>query len=262
MARPMTMPWRVLIAATLVAGCSSKSTAPPQLFTANGTANGEIPLQELKALRCVSARGPVTVEGEGLGVVRWSLSRSATAPTQAQANAALAEIVPTWSVAGDTLVLDVAASSIAGTYSYGAVTLGIPFQMDCVVEDAKGPVRVSSLLNLLKVRGQDAVSVEQHTGSCDVVVTQGELRLDVALPETGTCTGETGVGNITLRLPQSASAALIARTHDGSVSVTGLTLAGRVDSAGFVSGTLGSGTAPVRVETRHGDIWVSALPWP
>ena len=70
----------------------------------------------------------------------------------------------------------------------------------------------------------------------------------------------TGAGNLELRLPASTSAVVTARTGSGTVYVTGLTLAARVDSAGYVAGTLGAGTATIRLETRRGNITVTALP--
>ena len=51
------------------------------------------------------------------------------------------------------------------------------------------------------------------------------------MPDTGLCVVSTGAGNLELRLPASTSAVVTARTGSGTVYVTGLTLAARVDSA-------------------------------
>ena len=249
----------MLLALALGSGCGEQSTRPLVNFHATGTASGEIGLQGETTLRCVSTKGQVTVEGEGLDFVRWYIYRYAAAPTQERANAALAGIVPEFRSVGDTLEFDVATPPSGGVYYYGAVTLGIPSWMSCVIAGATAPVRVSDLSGDLTVTGRDSVTVARHTGSCDVSLTKGGLSLEVAVPESGVCIGKTDDGSIRLRLPAGSSARLVAHTAAGTVTVTGLALADRVDSTGFVSGKLGSGTAVVLLETRKGNIQVIGL---
>jgi hypothetical protein len=90
-------------------------------------------------------------------------------------------------------------------------------------------------------------------------VSRGALALEVAVPDSGNCFGITGGGDITLRLPVTSPARLFARTEDGTVRVTGLALADRLDSAGYVSGTLGAGTAVIHLETKKGNVEVIGL---
>jgi hypothetical protein len=249
----------MLLALALGSGCGEQSTRPLVNFHATGTASGEIGLQGETTLRCVSTKGQVTVQGEGLDLVRWYIYRYAAAPTQERANDALARIVAEFRSAGDTLVFDVGTPPSGDVYYYGAVTLGIPSWMNCVVSGATAPALVSDLSGALTVTGAGSVTVARHTGSCDVSVTRGGLALEIAVPESGYCLGRTQDGSIRLRLPASSSAHLEAHTDAGTVTVTGLALADRVDSPGFVSGTLGSGTAVVRLETKRGNIEVIGL---
>ena len=249
----------LLLAAALGVGCSSDTTEPPPVYEATGTASGAIELGGETVLRCVSAKGPVTVQGEGLAGVRWYLYKYATAPTQEQANAALAQIGVSSATAADTLVFDVVAPPDGEVFYAAAATLGIPFQMACTVENAAATVEVSDLFRPLRVRASDAVTVVRHAASCDLSTARGAVYVEAAVPDSGYCLAGTGEGSVELRLPASSSARIWAHTADGAVTVVGLTLADRADSTGYVSGTLGTGTAEVRLETHKGDIVIRAL---
>jgi hypothetical protein len=194
------------------------------------------------------------VEGEGLGRVRWRLVEFAVAATQDRAERALDELVPGWSTAGDSVRFDIPAPA-DGVYRNGDLTLGVPFGMDVDLETTTD-VHVSDLTGTLSVRCGDSASVERHAGSCDVAAGRGGLGLEVAVPDSGYCLARTGEGDIVLRLPPTASARLTARTGHGIVTVSGLTLAGRIDGAGYVSGTLGAGLATVDLQTARGNITV------
>ena len=247
------------LAVALGVGCSSDTTEPPPVYEAAGTASGAISLSGETAVRCVSAKGPVSVQGEGLAGVRWYLYKHATAPTQEQANAALAQIGVSSATVADALVFDVVTPPNGEVFYAAAVTLGIPFQMGCAVENAAAPVEVSDLFRPLRVRGTDAVTVVRHGASCDLSTERGAVYIEAAVPDSGYCLAGTGEGSVELRLPAASSARIWAHTADGAVTVIGLTLAGRADSTGFVSGTLGTGTAEVRLETLKGDIVIRAL---
>ena len=249
----------LLLAITTLLGCS-KATSPPAEFTATGNASGQISLSGESTLKCVSTTGPVSVEGEGLGTVRWFLAKYAVAPTQDRAHQALDQIIPTYTRAGDTLVFDVAMPPARDVYSSATTTLGIPFGMNCVIENSPTRVVASDLRGTLRVRGTDSVTVERHVGSCDIVVSRGALVIEVAVPDSGACVAQTGEGIIDLRLPASSSATLTARTASGTISVTGLALADRVDGTGYVFGRLGTGAATFQLETKKGNITVTGLP--
>ena len=222
--------WPVLVLlAALGVGCSSDTTEPPPVYEATGTASGAIPLSGETVLRCVSAKGPVTVRGEGLAGVRWYLYKYASAPTQEQANAALAQIGVSSATVADTLVFDVVARP-DGEVSYAAaVTLGIPFALACAVDGAAAPVDASDLFRPLRVRGTDAVTVVRHGASCDVATEHGAVYIEAAVPDSGYCLASTGWGHLELHLPASSSARVWAHT------------------------------AEVRLETRKGDIVIRAL---
>jgi hypothetical protein len=258
--RPITARFLcALVAVASLPGCS-RTTSPPQWFADSRAANGEITVQGATALRCVTTQGTVSAEGEGLGGVRWHLSEHVVGPTRERANQALDQFAVTHSRTGDTLVFDVVTPAAADVYATADVSLGIPFGMDLIVENAAASVYASDLRGLFRVRGSRDVTVERHTGSCDVAIGSGSVALEVAVPDSGACVVSTGDGSIDVRLPAATSAVLTARTARGIVNVSGLTLAARVDSAGYVAGTLGAGAATIRLETRRGNITVTALP--
>ena len=151
-----------LMVAASLAGCS-RTTSPPQWFAESRAAGGEISRQGATALRCVTAPGTVSAEGEGLGVVRWHVSEHVVGPTRERVTQALDEFAVTHAQAGDTLVLGITPPAAADVYATADVSLGIPFGMDCLVENATAAVHASDLRGLLRVRGSGDVTVERHT---------------------------------------------------------------------------------------------------
>jgi hypothetical protein len=249
----------LLVALVLGAGCSDDPTGPPPRYEATGTASGEIAPAGRQVLRCVSAKGPVTVQAEGLSAVRWYLYKYVTAPTREQANDGLAQIGIASGTVADSLVFDVTTPPSGEIYYSAAVTLGIPFELGCAVDNATAAVQVSDLFRPLRVRGAAAVTVRRHNASCDVATSRGAVYVEAAVPDSGYCLAGTGEGDVELHLPADASARIWAHTDAGAVSVIGLTLTDRADSTGYVSGTLGTGTAAVRLTTQKGNITIRAL---
>jgi len=260
-ARRSVWPWPVLLAVALIGGCSKRERpTPPCALSATGTSDAVITLHGQTTMKCISTKGLVTVQGPGVpGTVGWHHYQIAEASSSERARAILDEMFVSDATVGDTLVFEV-VTPFAGTNCspYAAATLSVPSAMNCVVEGAVGPVDVSFLSSALTVRESDSVSVsvQAHNGPFDIVVAKGSVYIEAAVPETGHCLARTGKGHIDLHLPASSSVTLIARSERGMVTVTGLVLSGRVDSTGFVGGTLGAGTDTVRLETQDGNIAV------
>ena len=240
-------------------GCAPDSESPEVNYEANDRVYGEIAIAGENLVRSVSMAGPVTLEGEDTDVVRWYVYRYTSAPTQAEANAALQQVVPVYTKAGNTMVFDVTVPSSDGVTYHGAITLGVPSALACDVRNAQAPVRASNLSNDLTVQGSDSLTVLQHSGSVDVALSSGHILIEAAIPPSGSCTATTQSGDIELRLVPGTSATLVARALQGTVTVSGLELADRIDRTGFVSGTLGGGSAPIYLETRSGNITVKGL---
>ena len=187
----------VLAALLAAAGCGETTETPVVRYEANDRVYGEVAVGDKHVVRSLSAAGPVTLEGENLDVVRWYVFRYTTAPTQSEANAALAQVVPTYAALADTMVFDVSVQASQGQITYnGALTLGVPGNLACDVENARAPVAASSLFNDLTVRGSDSVTVLRHTGSVDVALSPGHITIEAAIPATGACTATTDQGNI------------------------------------------------------------------
>ncbi len=250
-----------LLAAAVASCGGDRTTSPAAPFEASRSVSGVIRLAGQSVLRCTSTQGPVSVEGPGVpGQVGWSLLEMTTAPTEALAEAALGRIEARDSTRGDTLVFDVVTPPTTLESYAAATTLSMPSGMDCVVDGATAPVHVAYLVGALRVRGTDAVTVQAHHGSFDVATHRGPVQVEAAVPAVGLCGVAADTGDVALSLPASSDVTLIARTRHGTVSVGGLVLAARIDSTGFVSGTLGAGTDTVRLVTGAGNVTVSGLP--
>jgi uncharacterized protein YfaP (DUF2135 family) len=209
----------------------------------------------------MNAKGPVTIEGPGSpNIVQWYLYEITTGATPELARAALARIVERDTTVGDTLAVDVDSPPDADASYFAATTLSVPSAVNCDVGGTVDPVDVHFLYGSLTVRSSSDITLADQHGPFDIATVHGALALQVFPPVPGRCSAMTGKGGITLQVPATASATLIATTAHGTVTVTGLSLADRVDGAGSVQGRLGAGADTVRVSTADGDIVLQAIP--
>ena len=98
------------------------------------------------------------------------------------------------------------------------------------------------------------VSVVRLTGSCDIQSLEGELYIEMELPEDGFCRGETNLGDIVVRLPKTTSATLTATTDEGTVTVRNLEVNDKVETASSLEGVLGNGNGEIVLHTKVGNI--------
>lgn len=98
------------------------------------------------------------------------------------------------------------------------------------------------------------VSLVRQTGSCDIRSLEGELYIEMQLPEDGFCRGLTNLGDIVVRIPKETSATLKATTDEGAVTLRNLDVNDKVESTTSVEGVLGNGDGEIVLHTRLGNI--------
>ncbi len=109
------------------------------------------------------------------------------------------------------------------------------------VDTGDGSITVAGALNAVRARsGDGSVTIRAASGSA----AKGDWDIN------------TGDGSVTLALPDGFGGELDARTGDGNVRMTDITLSNVTGEIGkrSVAGTLGSGGAKVRVRTGDGSI--------
>ena len=245
----------------LLGGCNNDSpTAVQELQTAEERVDGEIALGGGTVVAARNQVGPIFVNGEGLGPkIRWFMNRSASAPTLAEARNLLRNITLTSATEADTLALRVSAPENSTTASYTSLlSLGVPLDAPCRIDQVLGEIFVSSLFADLQIANAGRVTVLQHAGNCRISSSRGDIAVQIALPVQGVCTVSTSSGNVSIVLAANTSARVSCATGDGLISVVGLVLSDVNRTAASLTGTLGSGMGEVQLSTGKGNIEIKA----
>jgi DUF4097 and DUF4098 domain-containing protein YvlB len=150
----------------------------------------------------------------------------------------------------------------------GAIT-GKSIEGQVTVENARGKVTVSSANESIKITATSGeISAETTNGditltridsaSVDVATVNGDVVYDGNVAERGHYRLTTHNGDITMIVPENASATFSARTYNGDFSASTLPLKGpprsEVRSGKRALYTLGSGSAEVELESFGGAI--------
>lgn len=91
-------------------------------------------------------------------------------------------------------------------------------------------------------------------GGCEASLVNGRIVCDGTLPASGSIV-LTGVnGNVSLAVPDSTSAQIDARTTNGTVTVSGLSVRDLNSSRTAVSGVIGGGRGTIRLTTVNGNV--------
>ncbi|UCE06389.1 MAG: DUF4097 family beta strand repeat protein [bacterium] len=138
-----------------------------------------------------------------------------------------------------------------------ALFLTIPYQMECMIQNTKEKVSVSDLNSKLIVKdSNDEIEVIRHIGSCEVNTLEGNISIEVAIPDSGFCRGITACGDIFLKIPDTTSAKLSAYSHSGKVEYSNLTFANIIQKSDSLAGILEKGSGQIYLETNEGDIQI------
>lgn len=251
----------VAVALAFLASCDTEETVAPDTVEASDRVEGRIDLTTQTVVAVRNPVGPVIVAGETLDpVVRWYMNRVVTGPAPDEARARLADITLSQRLSADSLGVAVTSPAAAAPYAYSSLlSLGVPYEVSCVVEEAVGDVEVSYLFGSVEVRSGSSLTMRAHNGSCDVRLESGPLTLQVAPPDDGRCWAVTGSGDVSLTIPALTNATVTLRATGGTISLSGLTLTNSVEGPGTLTGLLGAGGADIRLETKGGSIVLKGM---
>jgi hypothetical protein len=91
-------------------------------------------------------------------------------------------------------------------------------------------------------------------GGCEVNLVNGRIDCDGGLPATGAFILTSVNGNVFLAVPDTTSAQIDARTTNGTVTVSGLSVRDLSSSRTAVSGVIGTGLGTIRLTTVNGNV--------
>jgi len=247
-----------LIMIFLVLSCSrEKFTEPLDFETYSMREFGGIKLSGENTIYSQNSIGSIYVYGQVLDdTILVYIYKAITAESKEIAHDHFPDIRLNHSSRNDTLYTSIDPVYHPKIEQYScALFLTIPYQMACIIQNTKKTVLVSDLISKLFIKNSnDEIEVIRHIGSCEVNTLQGNISIEVAIPDSGFCRGATACGNILLKIPDTTSARLSAFSHAGKVEYSNLTFANIIQKSDSLAGILGAGAGKIYLETKEGDI--------
>jgi len=267
----MLFAFAVLVSAGLMGGCEQPSTSDVAQ-----TEDGVVRLGSVEAVDTVARavaptgrplvidgfRGRVTLRGGDGKTADLQFVRRARGETAEAARGVLADVTITESGSEQnyTYTLETEGRAYAAVDVTGTVPRGASLR----IEQASGPVRIAGVTGPLTVRHDHGpVTIRGASAPVDVETKNGDL--DVALrsvPPDATIALRAKNGDVTLRLPPSASVQLNAETSAGVIRTQGLALTEQEflprNAGGEYAAQLGAGDASVDLHTENGSVLVQS----
>jgi DUF4097 and DUF4098 domain-containing protein YvlB len=208
-------------------------------------------------VRIEAVNGEVAVTGQpGATTVSVSATLKVGSDTLADAQNGLALLdVQVTDATSEVVVQTMQPANPMGRQYLVEYDVTIPPGLAVDVGQANGHVNITAVSGAVAADlGNGNVLLTDLTG--DVTAHSGNGGVDAMLSPPGGATVElsTGNGGIDLRIPAATSAALSANVGVGTITWSGLTFAGLVYTGGTLSGTLGTGTGTIDLNTGVGSI--------
>ena len=264
---PMDTPRKLTALAlgvSLAAGsftCTNTSEpVTPQQFQSESRISGETPLSGSKVIVLKNLIGPVIIAGEDSAQnVRSFIDKIVTTTGQPATSTDIDAVQLVTSQQGDSLIFTLSVSSFSqGTNASALLSLGVPPQIPCVVE-ISDETNTSDLMAPLTISTRGNVTILRQSGDCVVASATGTINAQVDPGDTAICALATGSGNITLLLPSTASAQVVCTSGSGTIATSGLVFTAVQQTSNSFLGTLGSGSARVRLATGAGNILLQSF---
>ena len=246
----------------LFAACSKDSTDFHDAYVFDKKVNSGLSLNNEKVIICENSIGSVNIEGRVQeDTILVYMYKSVLTESQEYADSFFPKMQLVSSSNKDTLSLSV-------NYDYNkniqnlncAVYLTVLYQMACKILNVKKKVTASYLDNELHVVDAfDDIEVIGHTSSCNLITSNGDITMQVDLPDSGYCIAETQAGDILLNLPKTASADVYVSAPTGTIGIFDLDLTNVVQTQDSLTAVLNNGHGTIRLMTNKGNVTLKGL---
>jgi hypothetical protein len=189
--------------------------------------------------------------------VGWFMDQWVTLESQVAADAVFHQIRLEAETAGDSLLLWVQGAP--AMTSRAGVSLTIPEEIPCVVRQVRGTTTVSYLHSEFLGEHVGLTSLDGQEGSCILNGSNGDVAIEISLPDSGQCRVSVTNGDITLHIPTGTSSMLSAVTGSGRVTSSGLAVLDSVGSPTSLTGKLGDGRGTIALTTTNGNITIAGF---
>jgi DUF4097 and DUF4098 domain-containing protein YvlB len=205
----------------------------------------------------------------GVIIIGWSLSDSIRIYLYKTIEAASNELAETHfdniksiiTKINDTLDVEMITpmNSTEIKYKHCSLSIEIPYEMNCKINNANGSVFIDQLSSDVFVKESgDKVQIDRQEGSCEVS-SKNDISVSMVLPDSGYCHLNTEKGDVSLSIPDSTNSKVDLRTDDGSILYTNLTFNPLNQNTNTLSGALGTGDAEITILTRKGNIKLNGI---
>lgn len=243
--------------------CSEdKSVSPKILENVAEKVFGTISIENQTHLYVKNDSGGVYLYGyPNHDVIETMLYRTVSAESKKMAEQRLADIELQHEKSDERITIATMINTQPGRLHYTSwYSLEIPNKMVLDVSGVWEDVTIFDMDTTLAVRDvRHNIAIVRQSGSAFVNTLDGDIYMEIALPDSGYCQGKTGGGDIVVRVPRETSATIRLKSREGPVSVNNLKVTNEVNAPGSVEGIIGLGEGEITLETARGSIILSGF---
>ncbi len=135
--------------------------------------------------------------------------------------------------------------------------LTVPRRLEAEIDNINGNIGVSTLDDDVDVQNTNGnVTLRDIVGNATATVVNGNVDAEVTMPLGGEIDLRSTNGNLSLDIPQSTSATLLATLANGSITTSGLSIDDAQTTPTSLSGVLGAGDGEIELLTTNGNILI------
>jgi hypothetical protein len=227
--------------------------------TASAEFDYEIPVATMQRLRLTAINGPIDVVGvKDLRSVHVWGERQVSSDSYRDARSYLDEVKVSQVAADEELVIrTIQPENTHGRDCSVVYHLRVPLNWALDISNVNGDIFLDGLQgdgHFDLVNGK--IRVREFTGNLIAGITNGNVDVQMQLPENGACRLATVNGEIDLTIPKTTSARVDAALVAGKISLLNLSLNHQVSNKNTLSGTLLDGKGQISMQTVNGNIHI------
>lgn len=148
----------------------------------------------------------------------------------------------------------------SGEPDYGCnVSLSVPSSLSLDLESSNGNIEIEGTeADATLETSNGKIIARNHRGQLDGSTSNGDINVDMVLPDDGECILKTSNGSITLSIPDTTSASIDASTSNGKVETEGLDVTVSQESDKELVGEIGDGEGDIELQTSNGNILIKS----
>ncbi|MCL5268774.1 MAG: DUF4097 family beta strand repeat-containing protein [Bacteroidetes bacterium] len=221
-----------------------------------------IPVTNYDEISVSNINGSITIIGvDGLDQVEVTGEKIVSDEFFDQAKSHITDISVDIVSSGSLLGVRTTQPNTSGNRTYQVdYEIRVPSGWAVSVTDVNGTIEVDNIINSVSATLTNGTfSAYDIVGDLNANLTNGNIDADVTLLAGNRCELTTTNGNIALWVPPSTSAAVSASVVNGSVTISGLSIAVSSSSRTYLQGTMGKGEASISLSTVNGNIQLNSL---